>query len=396
MRKWKVLIADDEFIIRDGIRSSIDWEKNGMEVVGEAEDGEEAVELAVEHQIDVLLIDLNMPIVDGINAMKQLKEKLPHCKMVVISGYDDFSNAQEAIRLQVVDYLLKPVNPEKLNQLIEDLKGKLEDEMNHQNYLEQATKQINKNHSQLKTRFFQDWIDGKLKQEEIEAQLQFLKLPQVVPVQHLAIKWPDYHLNQTMIQEHQRQSFLYAIENIIEEMLESNQIAIFRDRSYLLNVFLWDSISVEQVAQIGAAIRTYLNINVYSHLETMENIKLTDIYRVYERSKLEVEKQSQVSPIVKGVQQYLNENYHDSTMNLAKVADEFHVTKEYLSRIVKQELGISYVSLLSEIRINKAIDLLKTTDMTIREIAEKVGYDSQHYFSTAFKKVVGLSPKQFK
>ncbi|MCS0543812.1 response regulator, partial [Aeromonas veronii] len=74
MHKWKVLIADDEYIIRDGIHSSIDWEKFNMEVIGEAEDGEEAVELAIEHQIDILLIDLNMPIMDGLEAMEEIKE----------------------------------------------------------------------------------------------------------------------------------------------------------------------------------------------------------------------------------------------------------------------------------------------------------------------------------
>ncbi len=71
MTKWKVLIADDEFIIRDGIRTAVDWAKFDMEVVGEAEDGEEAVEIALADRIDILLIDLNMPILNGIEAMKK-------------------------------------------------------------------------------------------------------------------------------------------------------------------------------------------------------------------------------------------------------------------------------------------------------------------------------------
>lgn len=74
MEKWKVLIADDEWIIRDGIISSVDWAAFNMEMVAEAEDGEEALELAVDHQVDVVLIDLNMPIMDGITAMKKIKQ----------------------------------------------------------------------------------------------------------------------------------------------------------------------------------------------------------------------------------------------------------------------------------------------------------------------------------
>ncbi len=81
MAKWKVLIADDEFIIRDGIRSSVNWSDYGMEVMAEAEDGEEAIELTLEHEIDILLIDLNMPIMNGISAMKRIKAELPECRI---------------------------------------------------------------------------------------------------------------------------------------------------------------------------------------------------------------------------------------------------------------------------------------------------------------------------
>lgn len=105
--KWKVMIADDEGIIREGIRQCVDWDSLGMTVVAEAEDGEEALELAVQHSIHIALVDLNMPIMHGMELMKRLREQLPGCKIIVITGHDEFSYAQESIRLQVNDYILE-------------------------------------------------------------------------------------------------------------------------------------------------------------------------------------------------------------------------------------------------------------------------------------------------
>ncbi|WP_201714703.1 response regulator transcription factor [Rossellomorea arthrocnemi] len=395
MNKWKVIIADDEYIIREGIRSSVDWEEFGMEVIGEAEDGEEAVELALKHQIDILLIDLNMPIMNGLDAMKNLRDELPHCKMVVISGYDEFHYAQEAIRLQVEDYLLKPVNPDKLKKVLIELKQQMEVEVQQKSFLKQAENQIKKNHVQLKERFFQEWIAGQLTSNEIKEQLQFLELSVERPVQYLVIRLPDYHTNRTYLQENDRQNYLFAFENIVTKSLEKIKAAVFRDRSNLLNVCLWESVTTEQIAEVEAMIKKDLNDNVYWHLEDV-NEDLSDLYQVYARCKEAVDKKTRISPIVKQAQIFVQKHYQDSSLTLERVAMELHVTTVYLSRMIKQELGISYSGLLTQMRIDKAVNLLKTTDMSIREIAEKVGYESQHYFSTIFKKLVGVSPKRFK
>lgn len=393
MHRWKVLIADDEFIIRDGIHFSIDWENYNMEVIGEAEDGEEAIELAIRHQVDILLIDLNMPIMNGIEAMKRIKEQLPHCKMVVISGHDEFRYAQEALRLRVEDYLLKPVNPGKLQAIIMDLKRKLDMEENEKEFIKQATNQIRRNHDQLKERFFQEWIEGQLTSEEIKEQLHFLRLPETNPVQHMVIKWPEFHLHQTFMQENDRQIYLFAIENIVKEIIGPKGAVIFWDPSTLLNVCLWKHVKREQMTKIEETILNYYNIKIYYHIEDLHD---QELYKVYERCKREVEKQIRISPIVKQAIAYIQQHYQDSSLTLERVAEELHITSVYLSRMMKHELGVSYVSLLTQMRINKAVDLLKTTDFSIRDIAETVGYDSQHYFSTAFKKVVGVSPMQFK
>ncbi|MCV4566526.1 AraC family transcriptional regulator, partial [Escherichia coli] len=89
-------------------------------------------------------------------------------------------------------------------------------------------------------------------------------------------------------------------------------------------------------------------------------------------------------------------HFSDPKLTLESVAQSLNVSPVYLSRIIKQELGVSFVNLLTEIRIKKAIQLLTSTDLTINEISERVGYDTQHYFSTAFKKAVGMPPNQYR
>ncbi len=332
---------------------------------------------------------------NGIAAMKRLKEELPSCKMVVISGYDEFRYAQEAIRLQVEDYILKPVNPEKLHQLLLEVHESLEKEITQQTYLRQAKSQLKKNYNQLMIRFFIDWIEEQLVQDEITEQLAFLDLPVEKPVQYMIIKWPEYHQNQTYMQENDRQVYLFAIENIVKELLEGKQAVVFRDRIHLLNVCLWDTIPQELIKKIEASIKEYLDITVLQHVVQVEG-EITDLHIAYENCKEEVDSKLRISPIVKEAQEYVHEHYLDPSITLEKVAAALHISTVYLSRMMKQELGISYVGLLTQMRINKAADLLKTTDMTIRDISEFVGYDSQHYFSTTFKKITGVSPKQFK
>lgn len=395
MTKWKVLIADDEFIIRDGIRTAVDWAKFDMEVVGEAEDGEEAVEIALADRIDILLIDLNMPILNGIEAMKKIKAEID-CRMIVISGYDDFQYAQEAIRLQVEDYILKPVNPDNLICILQGVKNDLERREKQEAYLEQASKQIKKNHSQLKERFFFDWIHNRLQPNEIQSQLEFLQLPTAVPKQLVLLKWSNDQVNYDLLSNQDRKIYLSAIENIAEEILADTVNVIIHDSSQWLQIFVWEDVTKEIAVPIEEAVKLYLNQTVYTGMVRVEDGDYQHLIVAYERCKNEINNYIHLSPIVKQALTIMRRNYCRSDLTLELVAENLHVSTVYLSKMIKQELGQSYVQIVANMRIRRAKELLKDSDLNIRDIAEKVGFDSQHYFSTAFKKKEGVSPKQYK
>lgn len=259
--KWKVMIADDEGIIREGIRQCVDWDSLGMTVVAEAEDGEEALELAVQHSIHIALVDLNMPIMHGMELMKRLREQLPGCKIIVITGHDEFSYAQESIRLQVNDYILKPAEPKQLMQVLRGVRDELESERQQSQHLQQASRQLQKNFPLLRERFCQEWLDGNLSQAEIREQLQFLQLPPERPERIGIVRW-RWEGQHPGMKENERQLFLFAIENIITELLEPYTKVIFRDTAGLVVALLWDDAGEQVFAGVEGAVRSNLKIAV--------------------------------------------------------------------------------------------------------------------------------------
>lgn len=394
---WKVIIADDEFIIREGIRSSIDWERLNLTVVGEAEDGEEALELALQEQVDLLLVDLSMPIMDGLTLIEELREQLPKCKVIIITGHDEFAYAKKAIRLHVDDYILKPVNPGQLTEVLTAVVRKLELESANEKILDIASKQLDKNVSLLRERFCLEWIEGDVSEDEVLGQLSFLGLPGKLPDMVGVIRWPEQSKGKVFLSEKDRQLLLFAIENVVEELLADGTSIHFRDPTGMIVVMVW-GVQNNDINDIGSRIaeacEKYLNLSVLTSFQVNEGDD--DLPELYTAAKTAVNREARMSDFVKRAKEIIEERYSDSSMTLEKVAEELNVSSVYLSRIFKQESGQSFISMLTQVRIKMAIRMLAGTKLTMNEIAEQTGYDTQHYFSTSFKKVVGVSPNHYR
>ena len=119
MGQYRVIVVDDEEEIREGIIRKIDWNALGYEVVGSAENGVEALELAEHLHPDVIMTDIKMSFMDGLQLCQHIAEKMPSVKMIIFSGFDDFEYAQRAIKLNVTEYLLKPGNAQELTQTLQ-------------------------------------------------------------------------------------------------------------------------------------------------------------------------------------------------------------------------------------------------------------------------------------
>lgn len=125
MKKLKVLLVDDEIMIREGFKKLFDWQAHGCEIVGEAADGMEALAKIDSLNPDIVIMDINIPIMNGLKVIEQSRIKHPETAFIVVSGYDDFSYCRKALRLQITDYILKPVNYEEFGSCIDNLKVSL-------------------------------------------------------------------------------------------------------------------------------------------------------------------------------------------------------------------------------------------------------------------------------
>lgn len=128
---YKLMIVDDEQSIREGIANGIPWNDWGFEVIAQAEDGAEALELISENKPDVILSDIRMPKVDGVELMQTVNKKYPDIKMIILSGYNDFEYLNTAIKNNVVEYLLKPTDIDEFEETFKRIKQKIDDERAH-------------------------------------------------------------------------------------------------------------------------------------------------------------------------------------------------------------------------------------------------------------------------
>jgi two-component system response regulator YesN len=133
----KVFLVEDEIVIRSGIKNSIDWQKEGYEFSGEASDGELAYPMILKAKPDILITDIKMPFMDGLELSKMVKEALPEIKILILSGYNEFEYAKEAIHIGVADYLLKPISSAKLLEALGGIAKQIEQKREEQSLKEQ-------------------------------------------------------------------------------------------------------------------------------------------------------------------------------------------------------------------------------------------------------------------
>ena len=124
MSLYSVMLVDDEEEVIQIIMKKLDWASMGFQIVGYAHNGAEALELAEECQPDVVMTDIKMPYMDGLELSRRLKERYPSIRIIIFSGFDEFEYAKEAVHLEIEEYVLKPLNAAEITKVFEDLKKK--------------------------------------------------------------------------------------------------------------------------------------------------------------------------------------------------------------------------------------------------------------------------------
>lgn len=176
---YKVFLVEDEIVVREGIKNNIHWEEEGFIIAGDESDGELAYPMILREQPDILITDIKMPFMDGLELSKLLKKDMPQLKIIIISGYSDFSYAQQAIDIGITEYLLKPVTSDKLIAAVKNAAAVIEKERKDQQIMEQYELLVYEKQGEKRKDFFNALVSGKLTLSQIIEQKEELGISMV-------------------------------------------------------------------------------------------------------------------------------------------------------------------------------------------------------------------------
>ena len=162
----KVFLVEDEIVMRNGIKNNIPWEKEGLEFAGEASDGELAYPLIRKVQPDILITDIRMPFMDGLELSELVKKEFPRIKIIILSGYNEFDYAKQAIHIGVTDYLLKPITAAKLLEAVKKVADVIEKEREDARLMDKYRLEMAENTVLERQRLLRDLVTGRVNFKE--------------------------------------------------------------------------------------------------------------------------------------------------------------------------------------------------------------------------------------
>lgn len=228
---YRILLIDDEPVVREGISENIDWNSHGFELVGSCRDGREGIEAIERRKPDVVITDICMPFVDGLELAGWISEQHPAIRTILLTGYDDFEYAREAVRLQVNDFILKPITAAEIRTRLDSLRAELDAERERQQALLKLQEQLGESLPLLRERFLNRLIRSSVDPEEVTRRFAFLEIDLPGPVYIALVCDPD-NLDPTDTQEG------LVVQRLIEESLYDIQGALAftttRDESVVL------------------------------------------------------------------------------------------------------------------------------------------------------------------
>lgn len=392
---WKVLIADDEPKIRRGLKALIERIDPDARVVAEAEDGEAALEQARETTPDILFIDIRMPFMDGLALAEQLNGLGRDWIVIVVTGHDEFDYARRALSLKVFDFLLKPVSEDTIRRALDRAKGELSMRREADKYVAWAKEQLEANRDALRQNFVREWISGSLSRTEIEESSAFLSLAVPEKPTVILVRLVERAMSVGALKESYRQLMTYAVKSIVAEAFAEKPDTIVVIDAADNVVALAGGDDAEIAAKVERLERAVEEMAHQTPIIVAVRAERT-VGEAYDDAIAEAERKGNYEAFVLLAQGYIERNFADPDLSLEEVAAEIQISPGYLSRLMKHATGFSFVEYLTRARINHALRLMADPSVKVFEAAERVGYRSQHYFSRAFRKVLGIPPSEYR
>lgn len=392
---WKVLIADDEPVIRNGLVRTISSSGRQLEVVATAEDGKQALELAVRFKPDLLLVDVCMPFFSGLQFLEKIRSEIADSIIIIVSGHDEFEYAREALRLGASDFILKPIDDSALLAAIDKAIETLENNRDERRYIDWAKAQLEKQKPEYRNRFFRDLVYGRLSESEIAWTVDFLgiHLPEKRGMLIARIDEKAVGLGES---EQERITRFLSLESLVRERFpESAGHAVFEDESSNIVAFgdaCDPSDWVDAASEIIERAERRLQLNVLSVQSFVESGESPA--ECYAELETALSKMGSTSVLAAAALEYMHVSYSRSDLSLEETADALRVSAGYLSRVLRRETSAAFTESLMRLRINRASALLRDHSVSVSQVAEAVGFSSLHYFSRTFKRITGETPME--
>lgn len=343
----KIIIVDDEKMIREGLVKTMPWKQMGIEVVGSADNGQTALEIAIDKKPHIILTDIRMPKMDGIEFLKRIKEELPKAKVLIISGYDDFKYAQQAIRYGATDYILKPINVEELQKVIEGLKDTFKEENDMALY---------------SARMHRDM------EHEIQQYIMCIRIGNREEAFSL--------LSRVCCKAKPNNASIETHKKLYIDIMDTT-----------LHVLKEDGINIKEEQR-----HKYLDLINFTTISELQEWAFSFTDNLMELTYKN--KNDSYGSVIKNTIEYI-ENHFSEDLSIQQIAEVVHLSPNYFSHVFKKAREESFTDYLNKFRVKKAKELLSKHIYKVYEIADMVGYSDYKYFSSVFKKITGVSPKEF-
>lgn len=407
---YTVVVADDEDELREAMCTMIPWEELGYRLVGSASNGLDALQTVEERQPDLLLTDIRMPFISGIELARQVREVRPATNIAFLSGYDDFEYAQQAIQYNIISYMLKPLTVKGLGDELRVIRQKIDTQFA---MFRQASPQNNGQNlqtSQLMSLVLDAYagLDGRVDIRALQCGLLgdgndkpcYIVMVSTLLNEDGSIDTPA--------------SFAASVDRLANKYLRS---ASFLASGKVVSVLLGEPLDFEEHLYILAdeipqmadrVLGRRCRIGVSRMASTLN--ALNDAYREAMEALCQGDKDQSgaqfvgdLEPAVKGGEllcrralETLSQHYMDAGLSLVSLSEMLNVSPNHLSACIKKYAGETFINTLIRKRMEAARELLATSNLKIREIAERCGYTDQHYFSYCFKRFCGQSPNSMR
>ena len=369
-------------------------------VVSEAEDGETAFESALKTKPDILFVDIRMPFLNGLELIEKLVNILIDSIIIIITGHDEFEYARKAVSLQVFEYLLKPVQEEDLINTLSKAKDTLSLKRKKDRYLNWAAQHIQEQKTVFIAQFLIDWLSGDLSDTEIADSTQFLGISLPVNPIILGIRLEGKINSYEKLQKGYTLVLFYSVLSILKEYFGKDSLCAIDKRDTIIALL---ELPMQNLKALLPTIETAIEETTHQNAliawaqpSPGHGGRGHTLQEAYEKVLADLNKKSRFQPFVLLALKYIDKNYLYPELSLEEVAQEIEISPGYLSKLLKQATGHSFVEYLNRVRIQHALQLMENPAMKMYEIAEKVGYRSQHYFSRIFKQILGISPMDYK